>query len=45
MHETPADGERGRGLQIVESLAVHWGWHPDPCGKAVFAVLAGKTGP
>jgi len=20
--------ERGRGLQIVESLSAHWGWHP-----------------
>jgi|1186.fasta_scaffold00849_5 anti-sigma regulatory factor (Ser/Thr protein kinase) len=34
--------ERGRGLQIVESLAVHWGWHREPRGKAVFAILAAE---
>jgi two-component sensor histidine kinase len=36
----PADGEQGRGLQIVEALAAHWGWHPQDGGKAIFAVLA-----
>ena len=35
-----ADGERGRGLQIVEALSAHWGWHPQDGGKAVFAILA-----
>jgi anti-sigma regulatory factor (Ser/Thr protein kinase) len=44
MHIAPPGGERGRGLQIVESLSAHWGWHPEPGGKAVFAILAGKTG-
>jgi anti-sigma regulatory factor (Ser/Thr protein kinase) len=39
----PAGSERGLGLQIVESLSVHWGWHPEPRGKAVFAILAGRT--
>jgi hypothetical protein len=39
----PAGSERGLGLQIVESLSVHWGWHPAPGGKAVFAILAGRT--
>ena len=39
----PAGSERGLGLQIVESLSVHWGWHPEPGGKAVFAILAGRT--
>jgi anti-sigma regulatory factor (Ser/Thr protein kinase) len=34
--------ERGRGLQIVESLSVHWGWHREPRGKAVFAILAAE---
>lgn len=34
-----ADGERGRGLQIVEALSAHWGWRPEDGGKAVFAVL------
>ena len=38
--ETPADGEQGRGLQIVEALSVHWGWWYEDGGKAVFAVLA-----
>ena len=38
--ETPADGEQGRGLQIVEALSAHWGWRYEDGGKAVFAVLA-----
>ncbi len=38
--DTSADGERGRGLQIVEALAAHWGWREEEGGKAVFAVLA-----
>ena len=40
---SPGSG-RGRGLQIVESLSVHWGWHPQPRGKAVYAILAQKAG-
>lgn len=40
---SPGSG-RGRGLQIVESLSVHWGWHPEPRGKAVYAILAQKAG-
>ncbi len=43
MRIAPPGSERGRGLQIVESRSAHWGWHPEPCGKAVFAILAGKT--
>jgi anti-sigma regulatory factor (Ser/Thr protein kinase) len=43
MRKAPAGSERGLGLRIVESLAVHWGWHPEPGGKAVFAILAGRT--
>lgn len=43
MRKAPAGSERGLGLQIVESLSVHWGWHPAPGGKAVFAILAGRT--
>ncbi len=39
----PPGSERGRGLRIVESLSVHWGWHPEPGGKAVFAILAAKA--
>ncbi len=38
--DTPADGEQGRGLQIVEALSAHWGWRQEEGGKAVFAVLA-----
>jgi anti-sigma regulatory factor (Ser/Thr protein kinase) len=38
--ETSATSERGRGLEIVEALSVHWGWHTEPDGKAIFAVIA-----
>ena len=38
--DTPAGGEQGRGLQIVEALSAHWGWHHQDGGKAIFAVLA-----
>ena len=38
--ERPPGSEQGRGLQIVEALSAHWGWHPQDGGKAVFAVLA-----
>ena len=38
--ETPADGEQGRGLQIVAALSARWGWRYEDGGKAVFAVLA-----
>jgi anti-sigma regulatory factor (Ser/Thr protein kinase) len=38
--DTPADSEQGRGLQIVEALSAHWGWHQQDDGKAVFATLA-----
>jgi anti-sigma regulatory factor (Ser/Thr protein kinase) len=40
LRETTTDSERGRGLQIVNALSVHWGWNPDGGGKEVFAVLA-----
>jgi anti-sigma regulatory factor (Ser/Thr protein kinase) len=40
MRNPSADSEPGRGLQIVASLSVHWGWHPEPRGKAVYAILA-----
>jgi anti-sigma regulatory factor (Ser/Thr protein kinase) len=43
IRKAPTGTERGLGLQIVESLSVHWGWHLEPGGKAVFAVLAGRT--
>lgn len=38
--EMTAASDRGRGLQIVEALAAHWGWHPEQRGKAVYAILA-----
>jgi anti-sigma regulatory factor (Ser/Thr protein kinase) len=44
MREAPADSERGRGLQIVEALSAHWGWHPQDGGKEIFAVLAKEVG-
>ncbi len=37
---TSAGSEQGRGLQIVEALSAHWGWHQEGSGKAIFAVLA-----
>jgi anti-sigma regulatory factor (Ser/Thr protein kinase) len=43
MRTAPAGSERGLGLQIVESLSARWGWYPEPGGKAVFAILAGRT--
>jgi anti-sigma regulatory factor (Ser/Thr protein kinase) len=37
----PSDhSERGRGLLIVDALSVHWGWHLEDGGKAVYAILA-----
>lgn len=42
MREAPTGSERGLGLQIVASLAVRWGWRPEPRGKAVFAILADR---
>lgn len=42
--EPSADGESGRGLQIVSALSYVWGWSPiEGSGKAVWAVL--KTTP
>jgi anti-sigma regulatory factor (Ser/Thr protein kinase) len=44
MREASAGSERGRGLQIVGALSVHWGWHLQDGGKEVFAVLAREAG-
>ena len=44
MRDAPADSERGRGLQIVEALSAHWGWHLQDGGKEIFAVLAKEAG-
>lgn len=38
--DTAADGEQGRGLQIVEALSADWGWRQQDGGKAIFATLA-----
>jgi len=38
--DTPYGSEQGRGLQIIEALSAHWGWHQQDGGKAIFAVLA-----
>jgi anti-sigma regulatory factor (Ser/Thr protein kinase) len=40
--EPSATSERGRGLHILEALSAHWGWHPEPGGKVIFAVIARK---
>jgi anti-sigma regulatory factor (Ser/Thr protein kinase) len=42
MRETSATSERGRGLHVVEALSAHWGWHPQPGGKAIFAMIASE---
>jgi anti-sigma regulatory factor (Ser/Thr protein kinase) len=44
MRKPPTGSEQGRGLQIVQSLSAHWGWHPEPRGKAVYAILAKEVG-
>lgn len=31
--------ERGRGLQLIDSLADRWGAEPIPAGKTVYAIL------
>jgi hypothetical protein len=38
--EPSASAESGRGLQVVESCSVAWGWQPiDGAGKVVWALL------
>jgi anti-sigma regulatory factor (Ser/Thr protein kinase) len=44
MRTASTDSEDGRGLRIVESLSAHWSWHPEPGGKAVYAILAEEKG-
>jgi anti-sigma regulatory factor (Ser/Thr protein kinase) len=39
MRETSDTSERGRGLQVVEALSDHWGWHRESGGKVVYAVI------
>jgi two-component sensor histidine kinase len=39
-------GESGRGLLLVEALAVRWGWAPrHPMGKTVWAEVPTRTPP
>ena len=38
--DASADSSQGRGLQIVEALSAHWGWHRQDGGKAIFATIA-----
>ena len=40
IHETPGNSEHGRGLHVVAALSVNWGWHLQPGGKAIYAVIA-----
>jgi len=37
--DASADSLQGRGLQIVEALSAHWGWHQQDGGKTIFATL------
>ena len=37
--DASADSLHGRGLQIVEALSAHWGWHRQDGGKTIFATL------
>jgi anti-anti-sigma factor len=36
---TPGLRERGRGLMLVDAVALHWGWLPADDGKVVWASL------
>ncbi len=38
--EATAASEHGRGLQLVEALSACWSWHPEPGGKAVYAIIS-----
>jgi len=42
-----AEAESGRGLLLVETLSVRWGWHfpPDMGGKVVWALIAAESQP
>ncbi|MGW5128447.1 ATP-binding protein [Streptomyces sp. NPDC004069] len=42
---THPDGESGRGLLLVDALAMRWGWTPrDPVGKTVWAEVSCSCG-
>jgi anti-sigma regulatory factor (Ser/Thr protein kinase) len=38
--DAPADAETGRGLMLVATLSVEWGFYRTPAGKAVYFTLA-----
>lgn len=38
--DATAASESGRGLWLVEALSAYWSWHPEPGGKAVYAIVA-----
>lgn len=40
IQEQNFDGESGRGLLMVDALALEWGFVPESDGKVVYAVLA-----
>jgi hypothetical protein len=42
--KTTVGSDHGWGLQVVEALSVHWDWHPEDGGKAVYAILAKEAG-
>jgi anti-sigma regulatory factor (Ser/Thr protein kinase) len=42
--DVPADAESGRGLHLVAALADEWGFYRTPAGKAVYFMLAFRTG-
>jgi anti-sigma regulatory factor (Ser/Thr protein kinase) len=42
--EPLASSEQGRGMLIVDQLSARWGWCLKHGGKAVYAILARKTG-
>jgi anti-sigma regulatory factor (Ser/Thr protein kinase) len=42
--EAPAEAETGRGLLLVTSLSVEWGFYRTPAGKAVYFTLELQPG-
>jgi len=40
MRHTTGISERARGLHVVAALSADWGWHPQPGGKSIYAVIA-----
>ena len=40
-----SDSERGRGLQLVDTLSRRWGYYPARTGKVVWCELSLRSGP